>query len=63
MLAPTSILKKMEWIQRFFWKGGKKNDRKIPLVSWDKVSKPLLEGVMNFKDLRTQNIAMGAKNL
>lgn len=64
MLAPTSILKKMdEWIRRFFWKGGKQNDRKIPLISWDKVSKPLLEGGLHFKDPRTQNIAMGAKIL
>lgn len=64
MLAPSNILKKMkEWIRRFFWKGGRQNDRKIPLVSWDKVAKPLLEEGLNFKDLRTQNIAMGAKIL
>eukprot|EP00253_Pinus_taeda_P017653 PITA_17653 len=54
--------KKMEaFIRKFFWKGGNHNDRKIPLVSWEKICKPQSEGGLNFKDLCLQNIAMGAK--
>jgi ribonuclease HI/exonuclease III len=64
MLAPICILKKMEdYIRKFFWKGGKQNEKRIPLVSWDKVTKPLLEGGLNFKDLSIQNVAMGAKQI
>eukprot|EP00253_Pinus_taeda_P006085 PITA_06085 len=50
-------------IRNFFWKGGKQNERKIPLVNWETVSKPQMEGGLNFKNLSLQNIAMGAKLL
>jgi len=50
-----------EYIRRFFWKGGKQNEKKIPLVSSDITSKPLWEGGLNFKNLRQQNVAMAAK--
>jgi hypothetical protein len=60
--APVGILGKMEdYIRQFFWKGGKQNEKKIPLVSWEIVSKPMMEGGLNFKNLCSQNIAMGAK--
>eukprot|EP00253_Pinus_taeda_P008467 PITA_08467 len=62
ILAPSGILKKMEaFIHKFFWKGGNHNDRKIPLVSWEKIFKPQSEGGLNFKDISLQNIPMGAK--
>eukprot|EP00253_Pinus_taeda_P006464 PITA_06464 len=62
LLAPASILNKMEeYIRRFFWKGGKQNENKIPLISWDIISKPLWEGGLNFKNLCHQNVAMAAK--
>lgn len=48
-------------IQIFFWKGGKQNEKKIPLVNWESISKPLLEGGSNFKKFCNHNIAMGAK--
>ena len=64
MLAPIYILKKLEdYIRNLFWKGGKQNEKRIPLVSWDKVTKPLMEGGLNFKDLSIQNVAMGAKQI
>ena len=64
MLAPSGVIRKMEsLIKKFFWKGGKQNMNKLPLVSWDKVTKPILEGGLNFKDLRLQNLALGAKLL
>jgi len=62
LLALVGILKKMEdLIRKFFWKGGKQNENKIPLVKWEIVSKPLQEGGLNFKNLCAQNLAMGAK--
>jgi ribonuclease HI len=62
LLAPVTILKKMEeYIRRFFWKGGKQNENKIPLVSWETISKPVCEGGLNFKNLCQQNVAMAAK--
>ena len=62
MLAPPGIIRKLEGLTRkFFWKGGKQNSKRFPLVSWDKVSKPILEGGLNLKDLRLQSIALGAR--
>jgi len=62
MLAPLGILRKMEGILRIFlWKGGKQNRNRLLLVNWDKVTKPILEGGLNFKDLRFQNLVLGAK--
>ena len=62
ILAPLGTLGKMEGIVRsFFWKGGKQNRNRLPLVNWDKVTKPILEGGLNFKDLRMHNLALGAK--
>jgi len=51
----------MEMIRNFFWKRGKQNEKKFSLVSWDSISKPLLEGGLNFKNLGVQNITMGPK--
>lgn len=46
---------------RFFWKGGKQNEKKIPLISWETISKPLSKGGLNFKNLCQQNVAMVVK--
>jgi hypothetical protein len=62
LIAPVTILKKMEeYIRRFFWKGGKKKKNKIPLVSWETISKLVCEGGLNFKNLCQQNVAMAEK--
>jgi len=62
LLAPSGILRKMEEIiLKFFCKGGKQNEKNILLVSWDSISKALLEGGFNFKNIGYQNITMGAK--
>jgi hypothetical protein len=64
LLSPVGILGKMEdCIRQFFWKGGKQNEKKIPLVRWEIVSKTLMEGGLNFKNLCSQNIAMGVKSI
>jgi len=46
---------------RFLWKGGNQNENKLPLVSWGKVTKPYTEGGLQIRDLRSQNLALGAK--
>ena len=64
LLAPATILSKMdEFMRSFFWKGGKQNERKIPLISWETIGKPLLEGGLNFKNIGHQNVAMAAKTI
>jgi hypothetical protein len=45
------------------WKGGKNNENKLSLVSWGKITKPLLEGGLQIWDLKTQNLALGAQLL
>ncbi len=62
LLAPANIIKKMEeYIRRFFWKGGKQNEKKNPVISWEIITKPLWEGGLKFKNLCQQNVAMAAK--
>lgn len=62
LLVPVGIIKRMEeLIREFLWKGGKHNEKRIPLVNWEIVSRPLQEGGLNYKILSTQNLAMGAK--
>jgi hypothetical protein len=50
-------------LRRFLWEGGKQSGRKLHLISWEKITKPYLEGGLQFKDLQIQNLALGAKIL
>lgn len=62
LLAPNGILQKMEkHLRYFFWKGGKNNERRFPLVKWETILKPMMEGGLNIKKLQLQNIAMCGK--
>eukprot|EP00253_Pinus_taeda_P030893 PITA_30893 len=64
MMAPIGVMRKIEdYIRNFFWKGGKANEKKIPLLNWDRISLPRREGRLNFKNISKQNIALGAKLL
>ena len=64
LLAPVSILKKMEaLLKKFLWEGGKGNLHRIHLISWNKLKMPYKEGGMQVRDLANQNLAMGAKTL
>jgi hypothetical protein len=64
LLAPKTInLKIDQMMRRFLWEGGRNNERKLHLISWDKIKKPLLEGGLQIRDVATQNLAMGAKIL
>jgi hypothetical protein len=54
----------MEALQRsFLWEGGKQTGRRLHLINWDKVSKPLLEGGLSLKNTKVQNLALGEKLL
>jgi hypothetical protein len=64
LLAPATVIQKIEAFQRrFLWEGGRQAQRKLHLISWEKTSKPFLEGGLNLKKTRTQNLALGAKLL
>jgi hypothetical protein len=64
LLAPSSIIQKIEaMFRRFLWEGGKQSGRKLHLISWEKISKPISEGGLNFKNTHVQNLALGAKIL
>ena len=64
LLAPATIIQKIEAHQRrFLWEGGKQVRRKLHLISWEKTSNPFLEGGLNFKKTQAQNSALGAKLL
>ena len=64
LLAPKMITLKINgMLHRFLWEGGRNRERKLHLVSWDKIKKALLEGGLQIRDVATQNLAMGAKIL
>ena len=64
LLAPCLVIHKLEgMLRKFIWEGGKGNEKKLHLVSWDKIQKPRDEGGLQVWSLSTQNLALGAKLL
>ena len=64
LLAPKEIIASIEaLLRKFLSKGGKQVEKKLPLVSWNKVSKPMMQGGLQIKNPASQNLAMGAKIL
>ena len=65
MLALPKILAEIESMLRsFLWQGGKNGGgNKYALVSWRKIKMSRMEGGLQIKDLKFQNLAMGAKLL
>lgn len=64
LLAPKRVTDNISRILRdFLWKGGKGNQRKIHLVKWEKVKRPILEGGLQIRDPAFVNLAMGGKSL
>jgi hypothetical protein len=58
LLAPVTTIQKIEaLLRRFLWEGGKQTGRKLHLISWEKVTKPFLEGGLQLKNIHTQNLA------
>ncbi|XP_042962497.1 uncharacterized protein LOC122296769 [Carya illinoinensis] len=58
---PASLCSKLESLIARFWWGQRKEENKISWVSWRKMCKSKLHGGMGFKDLRTFNLALLAK--
>jgi ribonuclease HI/exonuclease III len=64
LLAPATVIQSLEAFQRrFLWEGGKQEKKKLHLVKWEKATKPYMEGGLNLKNTKTQNLALGAKLL
>ena len=64
LLALKTFVSNLEgMLRRFLWEGGKQNERKLHLVSWDKVKKPLMEGGLQIQDIANQNLSLGVKLL
>jgi len=64
LLAPKGILVKIEGLlRRFLWKGGKNNEKRLHLVGWGKVTKPIMEGGLQLRDMHSYNLALGSKIL
>ena len=64
LLAPGSVIRKLErLLRKFIWEGGKGNEKKLHLISWDKIQKPCDEGGLQVRSLTIQNLALGAKLL
>lgn len=64
LLAPRNIMDQISsLIRNFLWQGGRGNDKKLHLVSWETVKKPLDEGGLQIKDPSLVNLALGSKIL
>ena len=64
LVSPKSIMDQVSRLIRdFLWKGGKGNQNKFHLVSWDTVKRPLTDGGLQERDPRLVNMALGRKIL
>ena len=58
---PIKLCEELQAMCAQFWWGQIGNERKIHWLSWDKLTRPKLEGGAGFKDLHQFNLAMLAK--
>ena len=65
LLAPVKIINQIEGLLKsFLWNGGNTGGgKKYALVSWKIVKLPRKEGGLQIRDLKFQNLAIGAKLL
>ena len=62
LLGPKSIMTQISKILRdFLWNGGKGNQNKIHLVSWDILTRPMSVGGLQIRDPGLANLALGGK--
>ena len=64
LLAPKSISAQIAKLLRdFLREGGKGNQKKMHLVSWEIIKRPISEGGLNIRDPELVNLALGGKLL
>ena len=64
LLVPKRILANINsLLKNFLCKGGKQNENKLLLVSWEKITKPWINGGLQVSNLERQNLALGTKIL
>ena len=65
MLDPNGMLTKIEGLLKNFLQQGGKNrgGKKFALISWKKIKMPWMEGGLQLRDLKFQNMAVGEKIL
>lgn len=64
LLAPKNIMEQISTLLRnFLWQGGRGNDKKLHLVNWETVKKPIDDGGLDIRDPSLVNLALGSKIL
>ena len=58
---PKALCDELTSMVSQFWWGQKKEERKMPWLSWEKICLPKEQGGMGFRDLKTFNLALLAK--
>ena len=58
---PDSLCDELIAMIRKFWCGQRKDENKIPWLSWEKMCEPKSKGGMGFKNLKLFNLALLAK--
>lgn len=64
LLAPKYVTDQIATlIRNFLWQGGKGNEKKLHLVKWDTVKRPIDEGGLQIRDPSFINKSLGGKLL
>jgi ribonuclease HI/exonuclease III len=64
LLAPRNVTEQISKLLRdFLWQGGKGNEKKMHLVSWEVVKNSMAEGGLQIRDPALVNLALGGKIL